>query len=113
MNDSQEILDADDYHSNVSVPNLNRNEFGTKSVENGDINLLAEQLLSSNETYSFANLTESLKGTLTSWQLSQLENVKGSELGVKCLLNSWLVTKNSLQEGMILRIFYNNLKVKN
>lgn len=100
--ESEESFDSDGIQLNLQGMNYNRTEIPTKNLTTSDINFLVNQVISSNATNSFTSLRESLKMYLTNWQIFQLKNVKESELGVRCLLNSWLVKQNDLQEGTII-----------
>lgn len=100
--ESEESFDSEGIQLNLQGMNYNRTEIPTKNLTTSDINFLVNQVLSSNTTNSFTSLRESLKMYLTNWQISQLKNVKESELGVRCLLNSWLVKQSYLQEGTII-----------
>lgn len=72
-----------------------------ENVTQSELNLMVNQVLSLNGSIDEGEGSglENLKTSLSDWQISQLEVVRESESGIRCLLNSWLVTQTDLTEG--------------
>lgn len=72
-----------------------------ENVTESEINLMVNQVLSLNGSIDDddGSRLENLKTSLSDWQILQLEVVRESESGIRCLLNSWLVTQKDLTEG--------------
>lgn len=50
------------------------------------------------------NRLNNLKTYFSSWQISQLQAIKDSKSGIRCLLNSWLVSQKDFPEGKCIKI---------
>lgn len=77
-----------------------------QNVTKSEINLLVNLILLSNKTSDSDGESWLKNSTMpwSTWQKSQLERVKDDESGIRCLLNSWLVTQKDLLEGKLILI---------
>ncbi len=91
------------YHTKQEMSMKNTSEEWNNDTDS-EINLIVNQLLLSNGSGSREGESwlENSKINLSDWQKSELESVKLSESGIRCLLNSWLVTQRNLLEGKLI-----------
>ncbi len=102
LSESEEVLGEPAFKQTYNHHKVYKNAMAEyeKNVTESEINLMVNQVLSSNITSDSDGIRlENLNTSLSDWQLSQLERVRDSESGIRCLLNSWLVTQKDLLEG--------------
>lgn len=98
---SMELANKQTYYNPDEIE-LDESDEWWRNATESEINLMVNQVLSSNGSSIVANVTsilENLKSILSDWQISELDKVRESESGIRCLLNSWLVTQKDFLEG--------------